>query len=240
MEKNGTVVDAAIAALLCNGLLNAQSMGIGGGFFMIHYSRRDEKVTVIDARETAPMLSTNEMFNHKTIAHGGLSIGVPGEIKGYWEAHRLFGSMKWSDLFQPAIELCRNGFEIPHSQYRFLKLNEAYTHLNPDWRETFVNKIHNQIFVSNSRMTRCKLGDTLEAIARDGESAFYNGSLTDTIVDEIQSNGGIITKHDLNNYQALIKDPVSVKLKNGITVTGVPPPSCGLLLNFIVSLLDSN
>ncbi len=87
-------------------------------------------------------------------------------------------------------------------------------------------------------MKRPKLGKTFEIIARDGESAFYNGCLTETIVDEIQTNGGIINKSDLQNYECLIKKPVTFKLSNGIVLNSVPNPGCGVLLNFILGVLD--
>lgn len=45
-----------------------------------------------------------------------------------------------------------------------------------------------------------KLAETLEAIARDGADALYNGVLTDGFVKDIQSLGGIVTKEDLLNY----------------------------------------
>ncbi len=37
--ENGTAVDAAIAAAICDGIFNAQSTGIGGGHFSLIYLR---------------------------------------------------------------------------------------------------------------------------------------------------------------------------------------------------------
>lgn len=105
-------------------------------------------------------------------------------------------------------------------------------------RETFINQITNQVFDENDVIKRPKLAKTFETIANEGESAFYNGTLTDTIIDEIQTAGGLITKTDLKSYECLVKEPVSYKLKNNVVLNTAPPPSCGILLNFILALLD--
>ncbi|CAF4328606.1 unnamed protein product, partial [Adineta steineri] len=39
LEKNGSTMDAALAAAICNGVLNAHSMGIGGGCVITVYSK---------------------------------------------------------------------------------------------------------------------------------------------------------------------------------------------------------
>ncbi len=194
---------------------------------------------MIDARETAPLNSTPDMFRHCSKTKGGQSIAVPGEIKGYWQAHKMFGKMKWSKLFQPAIEMCNNGFVLPASQAKFLKYCEPKIMDSKPLRETFINRINNQLYKENSIIKRPKLAKTLEILAKEGESAFYNGSLTDTILDEINSNGGIMTKADFQLYECLIKEPVQYKLKSAnVTLNSVPAPSCGVLLNFILAILD--
>lgn len=43
---------------------------------------------------------------------GGLAIGIPGEIAGFWKAHKLYGKLPWAVLFKPAIDMCNEGFEI--------------------------------------------------------------------------------------------------------------------------------
>lgn len=201
--------------------------------------REHEKITVIDARETAPLASTAHMFRDASDkTKGGLSVAVPGEIKGYWQAHQLFGKLPWNRLFQPAIEMCTNGFHLPASQARFVKYCETKILSSVELRECYFNSIKNELYKANAVLRRPKLAKTFEVLAREGADAFYNGSLTDTIVHEIQTNGGIITRHDLQSYECLVKEPISYMLKNGVLLNTVPSPSCGTLLNFILALLD--
>ena len=62
-RRNGTVVDAAIATLFCNGIVNSHSMGVGGGFLMTLYLREENKVVTLNARETAPAASGPNMYD---------------------------------------------------------------------------------------------------------------------------------------------------------------------------------
>ncbi len=44
-------MDAAIAAMLCDGLFNAHSMGIGGGHFLTYYSKETGRADHLNARQ---------------------------------------------------------------------------------------------------------------------------------------------------------------------------------------------
>ncbi|KAJ4439560.1 hypothetical protein ANN_07687 [Periplaneta americana] len=61
-------------------------------------------------------------FFHVT---GGLSVAVPGELLGYWEAYQRYksGNVEWSELVQPTIDLCREGITV--SAYLESKLKES-------------------------------------------------------------------------------------------------------------------
>lgn len=104
-------MDAAIATLFCEGIAMPQSMGLGGGFLMTIYIRETKTAITLDAREVAPLSATEDMYggNASLASKGGAAVAVPGELKGYWEAHQKYGKLDWADLVQPTIDLCKSG-----------------------------------------------------------------------------------------------------------------------------------
>ena len=114
MKDGGNAMDAAIAALFCIGVVNPQSAGIGGGFLMTIYDPKDGTARCLDARETAPAAATENMFNGNSSLSqtGGLAVGVPGELAGYWAAHQRYGRLPWSRLVLPAAFLAEKGLRV--------------------------------------------------------------------------------------------------------------------------------
>ena len=66
LKRNGSAVDAAIASLLCVGIVNLHSTGIGGGGFMVYYNASSGEATAFDYREFAPAAATIELFENST------------------------------------------------------------------------------------------------------------------------------------------------------------------------------
>ena len=67
LKKNGSAVDAAVAALFCVGVINMHSAGVGGGGFMIVYSRSRKTAELFDFREEAPRRANSTMYVNSTL-----------------------------------------------------------------------------------------------------------------------------------------------------------------------------
>ena len=77
---------------------------------MILFNRHTSKQpVVINFQNVAPSrLDVSLIANDR----GPMSVGVPGLLSGLWESHKAYGKLKWADLFQPAIELCKSGINV--------------------------------------------------------------------------------------------------------------------------------
>jgi gamma-glutamyltranspeptidase/glutathione hydrolase len=152
---------------------------------------------------------------------GAMAVGVPGTVAGLFKIHQKFGTMPFSELIQPAIDLAKRGVVFTKKQARgtnhyrdlFLKANKRTILLDQEWKEGDTIKYP-------------KLAATFERIRDNGRDEFYKGKTADILVAYVQKLGGIITKEDLAKYEAKEREPVVFQYKNS-KIISMPPPSSG-------------
>ncbi|XP_014287636.1 glutathione hydrolase 1 proenzyme isoform X2 [Halyomorpha halys] len=170
---------------------------------------------------------------------GALAVAVPGEIKGYWEMYKKYGGKApWKELFVDAIKMCEEGIPVSKPLAGYIMNNRDGILRIPGLRKRLEND-RGELAEAGDIIKLPSLARTLRIIAEEGADAFYNGSLTAGLVKDIQDNGGIITKEDLNSYKVRWEEPVHVQLSSGINFYSVGPPASGQLLGFMLRVLNN-
>jgi gamma-glutamyltranspeptidase/glutathione hydrolase/leukotriene-C4 hydrolase len=163
---------------------------------------------------------------------------IPGELKGYEEAHRRFGKLPWRDLFEPTIELCENGFPVSSSLAYALHYDQAKIKKNKQLAEILIDPETNSVYKQGNVIKLRKLANTLRLISEHGAKEFYNGSLTNKILREINENGGQVTAEDIHDYTVKVdENRFVVSLDENYRVYANAPPSSGLLIAFVLKLV---
>ncbi|CAH1109280.1 unnamed protein product [Psylliodes chrysocephalus] len=240
LQKGGNAVDAAIAALFCEGVSMPQSMGLGGGFLVTLYNKTTGEVWTMNARETAPKNAHRDMYlkDPDSSKWGGKAVGVPSELRGYWHLYQKFGGkVSWRELIEPTIKICTNGVKVTSYLAGVYKRKKDFLYKDPVMRSIYINSVTNDTYQEGENVKLLKLAETLKIIAEEGGDALHNGSLTENFVKDVQDNDGILTVEDMNNYLPIWEKPISVDLKNNQILYTSPLPASGILIALILNTL---
>ena len=227
MQQGGNAFDAMVATEMALAVCYPNAGNLGGGGFMVYRTHRGE-VGALDYREKAPLRANRDMYldeNKKYIQDksktGGLAVGVPGTIAGIFKAHKRFGSLPMQTILRPVILLAKNGFKITEKQAKqFNDYSGVFKQVNQE------NSIYTKKFKAGDVFKNQALANTLQQISDNGRSAFYQGEIAKTLVAFLQKNGGIISLKDLDNYQAIWREPIVFNYKD-LRIISMSPPSSG-------------
>ena len=236
LRAGGSAADAAMATLLALTVVEPQSSGIGGGGFLMYHDAESGRIFALDGRETAPRAATPDMFldengeprPYRASQVGGVSVGVPGNVRLMAEAHRRFGKLPWSRLFEPAIRIAEEGWEVTPRLYEMLERSSDRAGLTPWARATFFT-VGDEPKPVGTRLTNPALARFLRVLQQEGPSAFYTGRPASQLVQAVVTapvNPQTMTTADLSDYHAIWRNPVCGEYR-GYRVCGMPPPSSG-------------
>ena len=245
LNSGGNAYDAAIAVGFTLAVVLPRAGNIGGGGFMVIHDSTLNKQFSIDYREKAPISSDKDMYlnsdgtfnDQKLSTFGYLASGVPGTVAGLWEVHSKFGSLEWSKLLEDAIYYAENGFYITPYLSDMLVKYESKLSFYPETKKIFQKNNPN---FENKKLVQKDLAKTLKLIAQYGRDGFYLGPVAEKIHTQMQLNGGLITKDDLENYQPVWRTPLKSTYRDTEIITMGPPSSGGVHVIQMLNILESH
>ncbi len=238
LEAGGSAADALVAVQATLGLVEPLSSGLGGGGFLVWHDGETGEILPIDGRETAPAAAKPELFLDESgkpleffdAVVGGRSVGVPGIVRLLQVIHERSGRLPWERLFDDAIELAENGFEVSP---RLAGMIEAYRDrlLAETGTRMYFFDASGQPHPAGQVLRNHDYAETLRSLAQGGPDEFYTGAAADAIFDAVTlhaANPGQLTTSDLASYRAVLREAVCVPYREH-EVCGMGPPSSGAI-----------
>jgi len=245
LEQGGNAVDAGVAQVFAQAVLEFNLFGLGGECPILIYSAKENKVFAINGQGVAPRAATIEWFRKNGIElipeDGFLPATTPAVVDALAIALERFGTLTLAQVMQPAIELASQGFPMyPGFRNGIRSIEKRLREEWPSSARVFLPE--GKIPETGDIFVQKDLGRTLQRVAeaetksrRKGRTAairaardvFYKGEIAKEIVrfqrefKVRDANGfvssGLFAEEDLASFQGRIQEPLRTNYR-GIEV----------------------
>lgn len=233
LEKGGNAVDAAVAAAFGLAVAEPTQSGLGGRTQML-VRLADGTVHGIDGTTEVP--AGYDPASAPEGEHGHGAVGIPGSVAALARALAEHGTLPLAEVIAPAAAWARSGIALPAGEAaRIAALASdldpaseiARVFLGPDGAPP----------AAGDTLVQPDLADVLDALARDGEEAFYRGEIARRIVEDMAAHGGFLTAGDLAGYRAADSEVGTGRFAD-VEVVGSYLPASGVTVIEILQILD--
>jgi len=237
LRAGGNALDAAIAAVAVQCVVEPQSTGIGGDCFVL-YSQKGAPPVSLNGSGRAPGKATVEWYADRQVreieTQTPHAVTVPGAVDAWCELNREYGSKPLSELLEPAAQAAEDGYVVtPRVAWDWSrnqwKLQDPVTAklMLPGGKPP----------VAGDRMKNPALAATLRRIGREGRAAFYEGAVMRDIVGRLKSLGGLHEPEDFDAQRAEWVEPIHAPYR-GYDIYECPPNGQGLAALMILRQLE--
>jgi gamma-glutamyltranspeptidase/glutathione hydrolase len=228
LNMGGNAIDAAVAVGFSLATTLPRAGNLGGGGFMLIYLSDEKKTIAVDFRNAAPKKLSKKDFlflknNYDQRRYGYKASGIPGTVAGLLQTHDRYGKLPLKRILQPVIKQALEGIQVSYD------LNQAIgsaDQINLDQESKNIYYQNSNPLKEHALMRRPDLAWTFREIARNGEEAFYTGSIAKKIVEAMKQNDGYISLKDLKDYKPRFAEPIQTTYRN-YKVLAHPPPAGG-------------
>ncbi len=261
LKAGGNAVDAAIACALVQGVVDPQMCGIAGFGSMQLYLPEAGVHTCIDFHGKAPAATRPDMWadliegetrdGFGFVLQGNVndlgyqSITVPGSLKAYHEAQTAFGKLAWAEVVRPAITYAEDGFVVRPHVHKFWTERDQMGRVDNVARLGFTEAGRRLYFGADGeplrpgeRLKNPDLARTLARIAEAGAGIFYTGEVANEIADDMERNGGLLSRQDLADYRTRHVAPLRGEYR-GLRIASNQPPGGGVMLLEMLNILEN-
>jgi gamma-glutamyltranspeptidase/glutathione hydrolase len=234
LVKGGNAIDAALAAAIALTVVEPTSNGIGSDAFALVW--RKGRLFGLNGSGKSPGAWAYKRFStlNEMPLLGWDAVTVPGAVDAWVKLSQKFGKLPFAELFAPAVEYAKNGFIVsPITAARWLDVEKTYLDF-PEFGRTFLPggkaPRAGQLFCCPDQAM------SLTAIAQSQGESFYRGDLAKRIVECATTNGGAMTREDLENHAAEWVEPISIDYR-GKRLHEIPPNGQGLAALIALGIL---
>ncbi|QWG20285.1 gamma-glutamyltransferase family protein [Bradyrhizobium sediminis] len=237
LKAGGNAVDAAIAAVAVQGVVEPQMTGIGGDCFALYSPKAGAPIALNGSGRTPAKTDAGKYADaagRDIPPTSPEAVTVPGAIDAWCRLIADHGSKPLDEIFRPAIAAAEQGFCITprvaadweHFRSRIESNADAAAQYLPGGRLPVVGDIRSQP----------ALGRTLRQIARDGSKAFYGGAVADEIIGILRGMGGAHSAEDFAAHESDYVNPISATYCD-CEIAECPPNGQGLAALMIMRTL---
>lgn len=238
LKAGGNAVDAAIAAVAVQCVVEPQMTGIGGDCFALYSPKAGAPIALNGSGRTPAATDIGKYAGRGERDIPPTSpeaVTVPGAVDAWCTLVSDHGTKPLDEIFGAAIACAERGFCVTprvaadweHFRARIESNEAASAQFLPNGRLPVVGDIRSQP----------ALGKTLRRIAREGRGAFYGGEVADEIVGILRGLGGAHQAEDFAAHRSDYVAPISASYRD-YEIAECPPNGQGLAALMIQRTLE--